>query len=80
MERPALWFAGAAVSELPAGAEDTVSVTIPRRLFEHWDTAAGSWSLEPGIFHLRAGTSSADLPLMTDIRVGLAGADALRLG
>lgn len=80
VERPALWFAGAAVSELPAGAEDTVSVTIPRRLFEHWDTAAGSWSLEPGIFHLRAGTSSADLPLMTDIRVGLAGADALRLG
>ena len=80
VERAALWFAGAAVSELPAGAETTVSMTVPRRLFEHWDTAAGAWSLEPGVFHVHAGTSSADLPLMTDIRLDLPGADALRLG
>ncbi|MEV7662559.1 glycoside hydrolase family 3 C-terminal domain-containing protein [Paenarthrobacter sp. NPDC089316] len=70
VDRPGLWYAGAAVSELPAGVGETISITIPRRLFEHWDTASGSWSLEPGIFRLHAGTSSAELPLGMDIAVG----------
>jgi len=70
VERPALWYAGAAVAELPAGAEETVFINLPRRLFEHWDSSSGSWSLEPGVFQLHAGTSSAELPLGTDIRLG----------
>ncbi|MFJ4169621.1 glycoside hydrolase family 3 C-terminal domain-containing protein [Paenarthrobacter sp. NPDC089714] len=65
--RPALWFAGAAVSEQGPGAEETVTVPVPRRLFEHWDEGSGSWSLEPGTFRIHAGTSSADLPLAMDV-------------
>ncbi|CCH76599.1 putative beta-glucosidase (Glycosyl hydrolase,family3) [Nostocoides japonicum T1-X7] len=62
VERPAMWYAGAAVRELPAGGVETVTIEIPRRLFEHWDVATGSWALEPGLFHLRVGTSSRELP------------------
>ncbi|MDI2033794.1 glycoside hydrolase family 3 C-terminal domain-containing protein [Paenarthrobacter nitroguajacolicus] len=70
VERPGIWFAGAAVSELPAGGEETVFITLPRRLFEHWDSSSGSWSLEPGVFRVHAGTSSAELPLGTEVRLG----------
>ena len=67
VERPVRWLAGFAPVEAQAGETVTVTVTVPARAFEHWDAAAGGWTVEPGTFGLSAGPSSADLALSTQV-------------
>ena len=63
VDRPARWLVGFAPVDAGAGEDVTVDVPLRRRAFEHWDTAAHAWALEPGAFLLRAGSSVSDLPL-----------------
>ncbi|WP_043662784.1 beta-glucosidase family protein [Streptomyces xylophagus] len=70
VERPVRWLAGFAVVEAAAGEEVVATVTVDARAFEHWDTEAGGWAVEPGTFRLEAGPSSTTLPLTADVAVG----------
>ncbi|WP_329537623.1 glycoside hydrolase family 3 C-terminal domain-containing protein (plasmid) [Streptomyces sp. NBC_01450] len=70
VERPVRWLAGFAVIEAAAGEEAVATVTVDARTFEHWDTEAGGWAVEPGTYTLEAGPSSTNLPLAADIAVG----------
>ncbi len=67
VNRPAIWFAGAAAATLSAGAEEVVEIRLPRRRFEHWDPAAHAWALESGAFRLAVGTSSERLSAEFDV-------------
>ncbi len=42
---------------------------VPPRAFEHWSVQAGGWAVELGTFDLAAGSSSAVLPVSTQITV-----------
>jgi beta-glucosidase len=64
--RPVRWLAGYAAATVEPGATAAVAVRLWSRAFEHWDVAAGRWAVEPGVFTLAAGPSSADLPLSVD--------------
>ncbi|MFI5625898.1 beta-glucosidase H [Nocardioides sp. NPDC051685] len=59
VDRPVRWLVGFAAVRAAAGTEQVIRATIPRRALEHWD---GGWTLEPGEYVLRIGTSVADLP------------------
>jgi len=64
VDRPVRWLAGFAGATVPAGETATVTVTLPRRAFEHWQD--GGWVLEPGSFTVLAGPNVAELPLRAD--------------
>lgn len=69
VERPVRWLAGFAPVEAPAGETVTATVNVPARAFEHWDAAAGGWTVEPGTFGLSAGPSSADPALLMQVAI-----------
>ncbi|PFG30089.1 beta-glucosidase [Paramicrobacterium agarici] len=61
--RPVRWLGGFAQTQLAAGESATVEVVLPRRAFEIWDVENRTW-LRPAVpYRIRAGRSSADLPL-----------------
>lgn len=66
---PRRWLAGFAGVRLPAGGSATVEVTVAARAFAHWCTRIDDWHIEPGVFELHAGSSSADLQCTTVIDV-----------
>jgi beta-glucosidase len=68
VERPVRWLAGFVPVDADAGETVTASVTLPARVFEHWN--GGGWTVEPGTFVLSAGRSSADLALATHVAIG----------
>ena len=43
---------------LDAGAAGEAILELDRRAFAFWDVDAGEWTVEPGAFELRIGTSS----------------------
>ena len=43
---------------LDAGATSEVSLELDRRAFAFWDVDTDAWTVEPGEFELRIGTSS----------------------
>jgi beta-glucosidase len=63
LERPVRWLAGFAKAEAHPGCEVLADVAVPLRCRAHWDTAARTWAIEPGDFHLHIGRSSRDVPL-----------------
>ncbi|WP_427918743.1 beta-glucosidase family protein [Streptomyces sp. cg40] len=67
--RPAQWLAGFATAEAAPGARATVTVELPRRTFEIWDEATGSWTVAKGSYVIRAGRSIADCRLVTTVEV-----------
>lgn len=69
VERPVRWLAGYAAVVAAPGEEVVAHIEIPRRALEHWDVEAGRWVLEPGLFHVDVGASSADLRLATEVKV-----------
>jgi beta-glucosidase len=70
LERPERWLIGFARVQAGPGERITTRLTVAARAFEHWDTAAGSWAVEPGLVQLSAGPSSAELPLSGTVRIG----------
>lgn len=69
VERPVRWLAGFTAVEADAGERVRTSIAIRPRAFEHWNVEAGRWELETGTFQLFAGSSSAVLPLTTEIAI-----------
>ncbi len=54
---------------LEAGEEKEVTVTLDGRSFAHYDVDTRNWEVLTGAYQILAGTSSADIRLMQDIRV-----------
>ena len=54
---------GFAKVSLAPGQTKTATVRLDRSSFATWDTAAGRWSVLPGAYSIRVGTSSETLPL-----------------
>lgn len=65
VERPEKELKAFAKVALEPGESKTVTLELDRRSFSFWDTESHGWKLERGEFVLRAGGSSADLPLST---------------
>lgn len=63
VERPVKELKAFAKVLLEPGQSGEVTLELDRRSFSFWDTESGGWKLELGRFVLRAGGSSADLPL-----------------
>ena len=66
VERPVRWLVGSAVARVAAREEAAVDVPVATRLLDHWD---GGWTVEPGGYTLRVGTSAVELPLATGLEL-----------
>lgn len=67
IERPQYALAGFAKVKLDPEESATTTIRIPRRSFEHWDQAAGSWQVEPGTWRISAGRSVTDHRLSREL-------------
>jgi beta-glucosidase len=54
---------------LQPGESKAVQFDLDSRAFSYWDEKAGDWKIDPGLFQIRVGTSSRDLPLEKDLAV-----------
>jgi beta-glucosidase len=54
---------------LKPGRTGRVTMALDRSSFAHWSETAGGWTVEPGTYVLRVGTSSRDLPLQATVAV-----------
>ncbi|MCX4765360.1 glycoside hydrolase family 3 C-terminal domain-containing protein [Streptomyces sp. NBC_01275] len=52
---------------LAPGAKTEVSFQVPLSAFAFWDVAQGRWRVEPGLYDLLVGASSADVRLRTTL-------------
>jgi beta-glucosidase len=71
VSRPARWLAGWARAVAAAGETVTVRIAVPPRAFQHWDTDAHAWAVEPGAFTVEAGPAAGHAPLTGTL--GIAG-------
>jgi len=68
-DRPVRWLGGFAVVDVVAGGSADVTVTVPRRRLEVWDTSGARWLLPTGEYRVRVGRSVHDLRLDTAVQV-----------
>jgi beta-glucosidase len=69
VDQPTKALAGYTKVHLRLGQSKRVKIRIGNRSLQHWDTTADRWVTSTGTRTLWAGSSAADLPLRTDIRV-----------
>lgn len=69
-ERPVRWLGGHAAAELAPGAEESVTVRIPRRALETWDVRQDAWVLPTGVYRLHTGRSVRDIRGVTVVDLG----------
>ena len=55
--------------ELEAGQEKTVRFELNRRAFAYYDAPQEAWAVHPGVFDIRVGGSSRELPLEAALEV-----------
>jgi beta-glucosidase len=55
---------------IPPGRTRIMRIQLTNRDFSYWDTAAGRWRIQPGCYHVMAGSSSRALPLHARIPRG----------
>ncbi len=55
--------------ELEPGEWKTVSWTIGPESFAHWDAGRRDWTVEPGAYHIRLGSSSRALRASVDVTI-----------
>jgi beta-glucosidase len=67
--RPARWLAGFAGVEAGPGETVEANVELPRRAFEIWDEATGSWSCVKGSYEIQVGRSITDRRITATINV-----------
>ncbi|WP_037819031.1 fibronectin type III-like domain-contianing protein, partial [Streptomyces sp. NRRL S-146] len=67
--RPARWLAGFASVEAAPGESVEAAVELPRRAFEIWDEATGSWSYVKGSYGIQVGCSITDRRITATINV-----------
>lgn len=70
LERPVRWLGGHALVTAEAGCTTRVAIDLPVRAFQHWDTTARAWTLEPGSFTLAAGPSAGRMHLEASVELG----------
>ena len=63
------WLVGFGAVELAPDSQGTVQITLPERVFQHWDTAASTWALEPGTYSLQIGPSIAATELTAEVKL-----------
>ncbi|MEU1269464.1 glycoside hydrolase family 3 C-terminal domain-containing protein [Streptomyces sp. NPDC005799] len=68
-ERPDRYLAGFAGVEAGPGESAEAVVTLPRRAFEVWDEASGSWSFVKGSYEIQVSRSITDRRLTATINV-----------
>jgi beta-glucosidase len=61
---------GFAKLQLARGAMRTVTIKLDRQDFETWSTSHDGWTLTPGQYSIRVGSSSSALPLSQTVAVG----------
>ncbi len=61
VDRPARWLAGFAVVTADPGAEVTVTIQLPARVWQHWSVDEHAWATETGVFTVSVGSSVANL-------------------
>jgi len=69
IERPLRWLAGFATVDVPAGETATVTVPLPRRALEIWNTDEHAWEIPDGRYVFHAARSSRDLRLSASATV-----------
>ena len=69
IERPAYELKGFSRVCLDAAQQQTVTITIPREAFRHWDETTHQWAIESGKAILRIGGSSEDLPISAEVNL-----------
>ncbi|WP_236683461.1 beta-glucosidase family protein [Demequina aurantiaca] len=69
IERPIRWLGGFERISIGSGETSTVSVRLPRRTFEVWDTASHAWVLPEGEYAIALGRSVRDLRTRTLINL-----------
>ncbi|MEU4462357.1 glycoside hydrolase family 3 C-terminal domain-containing protein [Streptomyces sp. NPDC024017] len=67
--RPARWLAGFAGVRAAPGDSAEATVELPRRAFEIWDEATGSWSFVKGSYEIQVGRSITDRRITATINV-----------
>ena len=67
--RPARVLAAFASVSAEPGAPVTARLTVPSRLFQHFDESTRAWVPDPGTYAIRAGRSSRDLRLNATVIV-----------
>jgi beta-glucosidase len=67
LERPPQELKGFHRLDLAPGEKKRAVFKLGREAFAHYDPASHAWSVSPGLFELRAGSSSRDIRLKSDI-------------
>jgi beta-glucosidase len=66
--RPPKELKGFAKVEVAPGETETVRFTVDRRALQHYDPLRRAWCVEPGLFGVLIGTSSADIRLQAEFK------------
>ncbi len=69
ISRPVRWLGGFASAEVGAGQSRPVTVVVPGRRFETWDTANNRWIRPAGTYRVVVGRSIRELFLDTAVQV-----------
>ncbi|WP_415853690.1 hypothetical protein [Sinomonas sp. G460-2] len=67
VQRLPRWPVGNALANAGPGSAVVVDIFIGARCFAHWDNG---WTIEPGIFRIRAGFSADELTLTGMVYIG----------
>ena len=67
VEHPVRWLAGFTTVDAEPGTTVTATITIPRRAFEVWDEASGTWRLPFARYTLHIGRSVTDIRTTVDL-------------
>jgi beta-glucosidase len=67
-DRPVRWLGGFAAADVAAGHTRQVTVVIPRRRFETWDSTEGRWTQPAGTVTVSVGRSVRELLLDTAVQ------------
>jgi beta-glucosidase len=69
INRPVRWLGGFASAEVSAGQTRQVTVVVPGRRFETWDTARARWIRPQGTYRVAVGRSVRELLLDTAVQL-----------
>lgn len=67
--RPYKELKGFAKTFVAVGKTETVKITLDKRAFEYWSTAADKWEIEDGVYEIIVGASCADEKLTAKVKI-----------
>lgn len=69
LPRPSKELKGFAKTRLNPGESKRVTILLDEEAFRHYDAELGDWAISPGLYKVKVGGSSVNLPLQADICV-----------